>query len=713
MKRRILPVLALLFMLSLSTCFVLARKPSKTALDVTILSPQDGLKVEYDEILEICGTFLVTGTVQAKRGDAGFVQTFVQYALGEGSTDFNDAGDTNLQIVSGGQPQTSTLAKDQSDEVSWILTGSPGTYEIRIFSQGSTAKSGESDSRTVTLLGPPPDPPPDDYETIDWEYQDPETGFGTASGTHENTYYADGVYEILSEGINKQDTKKPVDDTAEMGWIYVFNNLDFREHTSLYFYGHTDCSAELFGVDAYADSDSAFFIQVKTSNEWMTIGSITRHDVTDEMYCWDIGDDSLSILEIRIIDNDETIGNTKISSLYVDQVFIVYEPAEEYIIADLPSNVGRRALRTGDIDGDDMNEVVVGLQELTENPLRYYKYVGGFWSEHSIPVSSSETGSNMHGIISLEVGYVDNDTQNEILVGMHHGSGESDLRYYDYEMNTWMEKHIASPDVGVLSVAMGDLDNDNAIEVAVGLGCSDIGSGYELRYYEQQSGVWIEADIADFGSSTDGTGNVECVKVGDVDHDNLNELVCMVAIPNYQEDSALKYYKLDSGVWVKHDIPNVPFGWEIDIGDVDNDNKTEIAWGNYAQDTNEVRVYDYDESTSIWVEHIVSDVPGGCVNTATYVHHVAIGDVDNDGLNELAIGLFDDGWRGLSNEAVRYYKLIAGVWSEYNVTDPDLTAEVVQIADVDSDGQNELLVCLVSWYSYSTQVPELRYFKIG
>ncbi|MFX1263091.1 MAG: hypothetical protein ACFFAZ_13470, partial [Promethearchaeota archaeon] len=116
----------------------------------------------------------------------------------------------------------------------------------------------------------------------------------------------------------------------------------------------------------------------------------------------------------------------------------------------------------------------------------------------------------------------------------------------------------------------------------------------------------------------------------------------------------------------------------------------------------------------VWSEQIVSDVPGGCVEISTAVMHVSIGDVDNDNENEVAIGIIDDGWRGLTNDAVRYYEYnrTTETWTEHVVSDPDLTAEVVVVGDVDNDGANEILVGLTSWYSYSTQVPELRYYKI-
>ncbi|MFW9943782.1 MAG: hypothetical protein ACFFB7_02190 [Candidatus Sifarchaeia archaeon] len=372
MKRRLTLVLTLALIFMLGSSYVMAAKPPKTVLDVTLLSPQDGVVVENG------GAFAVEGTVLAKRGDAGLVETYVQYAVGEGSTDFANVDGTELEIVqgSGDQPQTQTLLVDESYFISWSLTGSPGTYEIRIFSQGSTSKSGLSESRTVTILGPPPPP---GIETIDSEYQDPETGYGMSSGNFEATYLVDGMYQILSEEKNNHGTRKPKDDTTEMGWIYVFDNLETpRSDTSFCLYGHTEFNNE-FDMFAWADTDSAFFVQCFTSGSWKTILAITRHDMTDRMYCVDVPDDASSTVELRIVDNDRELGNKEISSLFVDQAYIVFEPADEYFISDVTGRVGWRALKIGDIDNDLENEVVLGLAPDTESTmgLRYYEYSAG------------------------------------------------------------------------------------------------------------------------------------------------------------------------------------------------------------------------------------------------------------------------------------------------------------------------------------------------
>jgi hypothetical protein len=133
----------------------------------------------------------------------------------------------------------------------------------------------------------------------------------------------------------------------------------------------------------------------------------------------------------------------------------------------------------------------------------------------------------------------------------------------------------------------------------------------------------------------------------------------------------------------------------MDAGDVDNDGQIEIAWGNCYEPEYEVRVYDFEDS--VWVERNVSDVKGSVPGTGIF--HVAIGDVDNDQLNELAIGsenLFLQ---------VRYYEFDSGDWIEHNVTSVPGGAEVVEIGDVDNDDLNEILVGLES------STGELRYYE--
>ena len=649
-------VLVSVLILSVFSQSVSAPRPPKAILSVVISEPQDG--IEIDETLN----FDVSGTVTCTKDDCGIVDSYVEFAVGEGSTDFNPIDSMNLWIVSGPQPQSQVLLKDESYGVTWTLAGRSGVYEIRIRSEGAIAKTVTSESRTIAVKGPPP-PPGVFYVTN--EYQDPVTGFGTVSGSYMNTLDADGIYEVFSEQKNDQGTKKPTDDTTEFGWIFEFSGLGERTRTTLSMLGRVDFTI--------SDSDTAFDVQFEFSGTWVKILAINNEGY-NRVYSIDIPDDVSDHIRIRIVDNDRTIGNKETSLLYLDQIMIsnkTIESWQEHFIADLPNGVGRRALEIGDIDNDLENEVVVGLVDFADDKLRYYEYGSGIWSEQVIDNIAG------YGIHALTIGDVDNDEYDEIVIGIALDFTEYEVRYYEYESGSWTEHNIANPDVTVFSVAVGDLNNDNSNEVAIGL----LG-GSELRYYEYDSGAWTEHIIDDTLGESDG------IEIADIDHDNLNELVWLGSSSTYE---ALCYYKYEAGLWDKFIIP-CPTGWEMDAGDVDNDGQIEIAWGSYAEPEHEIRVYDYE--SEVWNEIFASDLSNS--EPGIGVYHVSIGDVDNDFQNELVFGL--------ANGDIGYLEYESGEWSEYYISNVDAVVEVVTIGDLDNDGNSELLVGLdaTSW--------ELRYY---
>ncbi len=176
-------------------------------------------------------------------------------------------------------------------------------------------------------------------------------------------------------------------------------------------------------------------------------------------------------------------------------------------------------------------------------------------------------------------------------------------------------------------------------------------------------------------------------------------------------ESALKYFKIVGDGFEEYNILNVDGGRCMDIGDADNDGDIEIVVGHHTDtaDENQVYVYDYNFASQNWMECIV-DVVSEALGP---ICNVKIGDVDNDALNEIAIGLFDDG-SGLANVTIRYYEYDTGLgWTEYKVTDTEMTVADLQIGDVDNDGDNEILVGLTTWYPYSIVAPELRYYKVN
>jgi hypothetical protein len=131
------------------------------------------------------------------------------------------------------------------------------------------------------------------------------------------------------------------------------------------------------------------------------------------------------------------------------------------------------------------------------------------------------------------------------------------------------------------------------------------------------------------------------------------------------------------------DTPNNVYS--VAIGDADNDGKNEVVIGLHSS-SSEVRAY--EKSGGIWVEDVVADAP-------THVRSVAIADCDNDGKEEVVIGM------DLTANEVRAYEKSGGVWVEDIIANTPNNVYSVSVGDCDNDGQNEVVIGL---YSSSDEV---------
>ena len=120
-------------------------------------------------------------------------------------------------------------------------------------------------------------------------------------------------------------------------------------------------------------------------------------------------------------------------------------------------NIDQAKIR--DVDGDGFNEIIGGG---TSNRLNIWKYIDGYYANVFL---SEDLGGYTQGV---DAGDVDGDGFNEVIAG---SSGEIDMVYvfkYNENLDTYGMIAWASLNSGVAVLATGDLDNDNADEIAVG-----------------------------------------------------------------------------------------------------------------------------------------------------------------------------------------------------------------------------------------------------
>lgn len=689
MKRNVIISFLLIgvLLVSIGALVTTAARPPRTTLNVSITSPTDGLEVETG------GTFDVAGIVTASKGDAGLVMTYVQYASGEGSTSFMDLSDSDpsvLHIVSGAQPQTQSLTKDASYIVSWTLTGPAGTYEIRIRSEGELAKSGESTSVAVHILAPPPPP---GVEVVTAEEVDPAVGYGTAIGDYSSTYSADGLYEILSEGQNTWGTKKPVDDTTELGWIYTFDLPTPRTATKFYFYGYAEFPD--------GDTDTAFLIQAESGASWSTILTI-NYSGTNRLRQATLTDDTSAVIRLRIIDNDQTAGNREISSLHIDQAIIGvddYRPPTSgieiltapytchrfqawenfqnswYHDVDIPiQSDAVLDIEVVDLDFDGNNEIVVSE---TVNPTYGVGVIEIFDFDISTsPVETLLLPSTTGAALDITVGNFDTDPDYEIAAAT---AGEGDGFIWD-KVDGHYQIALQLHDAGVYwCVTSGNLDADPELEIVFGESWDPVQNKVVLYDYDPDSNTWINsANYTNFANepSFNGSNWFYRLDIADINNDGQNELYVMYTngpfrILTYTGDELVDF-------WAVPDvIMQVDVGFSFVIGDITNDGNLDLVfYSPFLATGTGFMVFEYDDINGFVNTYDISN-PG---MENVFGGQMAIGDVDGDLLNELVVA---GGPGGIYSEGMLYiYRYDSLIFSAaLNAND----SNCVVICDYDND----------------------------
>ncbi len=234
---------------------------------------------------------------------------------------------------------------------------------------------------------------------------------------------------------------------------------------------------------------------------------------------------------------------------------------------------------------------------------------------------------NIRSGVIVASGDVDGDGENEIVTGPGNGAGphvrifkkDGTVKYpgfFAYDKNFR----------GGVNIVLGDLDGDGIDEIIAGAG---YGGGPQIRVFDKLGKQKITAGFFAYDKNFRGGVNVAA---GDIDKDGKDEIIAGAGrgggpqIRVFEGNGQLKPIQF----FAFH--PNFHGGVNVAAGDFDGDGKDEIVASQASDGEAWVKVYRYNNDQTILGQF---NAYGTGVEVGA---HIAVSDVDLDGLAEIITG---------------------------------------------------------------------------
>lgn len=279
---------------------------------------------------------------------------------------------------------------------------------------------------------------------------------------------------------------------------------------------------------------------------------------------------------------------------------------------------GGGRVAVGDINGDGINEIIVGAGRGGGPHVRTFDYLG-----HPLEFSVFAFHPNFRGGVDVAAGDVDGDRIDEIIVSQM-SQGQAWVKVYKTNRNkTILANFLAYEPAfqGGAYVAAGDINGDGKDEIITGSG---MGSTSHVRIFNG-SGKYLGLSLFPFEESY--RGGVD-VAVGNVDRGRESEIVVTKASFGAPQ---IKTYKTDSSKRILGDFLAFDAGHReggnITACDVDRDGEDEVVVGSggYSPHIRAFEAWGYPKSLSFFAYN--TDFRGGV--------DVACGNVDKSSAKEI------------------------------------------------------------------------------
>lgn len=292
----------------------------------------------------------------------------------------------------------------------------------------------------------------------------------------------------------------------------------------------------------------------------------------------------------------------------------------------------------------------------------------------------------------VEIGDADNDGRNEVLAT---GCPTSSLTMCKLGRDGWENILLAEdlaktfPGMG-LAVKVIDLDLDGTNELILGTGQEGDSTAIYYTFRLTDAGLdTLCVSRPEFNRS----GYTHNLAPIDLDGDGMLEVIS--AYCGHGEIIRYDYEGGPEKVRARKIHQLSGSGEESLIADVDNDGAVEYITSNgFRKEDARVEIFEFDDAGELVLPPrlVIEDYDG----KRCFYASIIIGDVDNDGMNEMIIGWKQD--QSINKGTILGYRVGEEALLKYTFAyeDPDLDLsyfeKMMVVADADNDGKNELVV---------------------
>ncbi|MCW1930516.1 MAG: L,D-transpeptidase family protein, partial [Candidatus Kerfeldbacteria bacterium] len=243
------------------------------------------------------------------------------------------------------------------------------------------------------------------------------------------------------------------------------------------------------------------------------------------------------------------------------------------------------SIATGDVNGDGKVEIVVGAGSGEEPWVRVYSRKGRVLSEFLAYASSMTAGVN------IAVGDLNRDGIEEIVTGAGQGGGPQ-VRVFDMSGDSQFTNGFFAFDEGFrggVNVAVGNIDGVKGAEIIAGAGS---GGGPHVRVF-RKNGAYTGVDFIPFSSSDHGGVSVAA---GNVDDDPADEII--MGMHSYGQPW-VKVYNADETIIGNFLAYSDGFygGVTVATGDINRDGRDEVITGVHRAGGPQIRMFTAEGET--------------------------------------------------------------------------------------------------------------------